>query len=281
MIPVPVEATMNSFKSSWCSTSMAFVPRTVDGQVPTSERHSSTILRRRLAGSHPKVGSFNNRRGVVSSSSSSSTSLSLLGSDDVDLISATNIPCLYNHKIRHHHQHQHKFQQKHTKHTTLFDSYRPYDNLFSGLAEISLGCSIGVLWSEISIALTGCGPSNLSDTLKGSVICLFNRVVSTATSFLISGGESSSSSSSDSSGLSSSIVNEFLSASNSLGSLAEEQYGPLQSLTTIQIQAAEFLSVLAVFGSVLVLGLQYYVRGTTMDGLSGIDIDLCRAIQDL
>jgi len=116
---------------------------------------------------------------------------------------------------------------------------------------------------------------------KGSVICLFNRVVSTATSFLISGGESSSSSSSDSSGLSSSIVNEFLSASNSLGSLAEEQYGPLQSLTTIQIQAAEFLSVLAVFGSVLVLGLQYYVRGTTMDGLSGIDIDLCRAIQDL
>mmetsp|Transcript_7520 Transcript_7520/g.18524 ORF Transcript_7520/g.18524 Transcript_7520/m.18524 type:complete len:203 (+) Transcript_7520:208-816(+) len=166
MIPVPVEATMNSFKSSWCSTSMAFVPRTVDGQVPTSERHSSTILRRRLAGSHPKVGSFNNRRGVVSSSSSSSTSLSLLGSDDVDLISATNIPCLYNHKIRHHHQHQHKFQQKHTKHTTLFDSYRPYDNLFSGLAEISLGCSIGVLWSEISIALTGCGPSNLSDTLE-------------------------------------------------------------------------------------------------------------------
>mmetsp|Transcript_7519 Transcript_7519/g.18523 ORF Transcript_7519/g.18523 Transcript_7519/m.18523 type:complete len:328 (+) Transcript_7519:47-1030(+) len=305
LVPIPVEATANSFKWSLCSTSTAFVTPTVDvdGQVPISQRHSSTLLRRRPAGSHPKIGESSSSSSPSSSSSSSSTSLSLLGSDDVDLTSAANIPCLHNHQIlhRHHHPHphqhqrQHQFQQKRTKHTTLFESYRPYDNLFSGLAEISLGCSIGVLWSEISIALTGCGPSNLSDALEricyqGVIVFagvgLFNRVVSTATSFLISGGEpssssSSSSSSSDSSGPSSSVLNEFLSPSNSLGSLAEEQYGPLQSLTTIQIQAAEFLSVLAVFGSILVLGLQYYVRGTTMDGLSGIDIDLCRAIQDL
>ena len=296
-----VEATTTTnrwFKpSSLCSstTPVAFiVTQTVVEKNSISQiRHSNSkaILRRRpsLSRCHPKAWTFDNRK---LKSSSSMSSLSLLGCDDANPIATTNIRSLGNHKIRHRHQHphHHQFHHQRTKHAAMFDSYRPYDNLFSGLAEISLGCSIGVLWSEISIALTGCGPSNLSDSLEricyqGLIVFagvgLFNRVVSTATSFLINGGGESSPSSSDSSGPSSSIVNEFLSPSNSLTSLVEEQYGPLQSTTTIQIQAAEFLSVLAVFGSVLVLGVQYYVRGTTMDGLSGIDVDLCRAIQDL
>jgi hypothetical protein len=174
----------------------------------------------------------------------------------------------------------------------LFASYRPYDNLFSGLAEISLGFSIGVLWSEFSILLTGCGPTNLSDALErlcyqGVIVFagvgLFNRVVNTATKYMIASSSSDRDNNNyrSSSSLSSSIMNEFFSPSNSLENFVEDRYGPLQQSTTIQVQAAELLSVLAVAGAVVVLVVQYYVRGTSMDGLSGINVDICRAMRDV
>ena len=43
-------------------------------------------------------------------------------------------------------------------------------------------------------------------------------------------------------------------------------------------QGAEILSLLAVLGAVVVLGNQM-IRGETMDGMSGIDLDKCRARQ--
>lgn len=42
----------------------------------------------------------------------------------------------------------------------------------------------------------------------------------------------------------------------------------------------EWASVLAVVGAVVSLGVQYG-RGAVMDGLSGIDVGMCRAIRDL
>ena len=63
---------------------------------------------------------------------------------------------------------------------------RPQDNLVAGIAEIGFAFSLGVLWSEYSVILTGCGPLNFSDTLEricyqGVIvvagIALFNRIV--------------------------------------------------------------------------------------------------------
>merc|ERR1719491_71484 len=45
----------------------------------------------------------------------------------------------------------------------LRNYFRPQDNLFSGIAELGTGFSIGVLYSEYSIIMTGCGPPDLSE----------------------------------------------------------------------------------------------------------------------
>ena len=59
--------------------------------------------------------------------------------------------------------------------------------MVSGAAEIALGFSLGVLWSEYSIIVTGCGPVDLSDGLEracyqGTIVfagaSLFHRIVS-------------------------------------------------------------------------------------------------------
>jgi hypothetical protein len=54
----------------------------------------------------------------------------------------------------------------------------------------------------------------------------------------------------------------------------------MQRSTLIQVRVAEVASALAVLGAFLALGLQEH-RGTNIDGLSGIDIDMCRAIRDI
>ena len=138
----------------------------------------------------------------------------------------------------------------------LQDSYRrPQDSLFSGIAEIGIAFSIGVLYSEYFIIMTGCGPPNFSDTLEricyqGVIvvagIALFNRIV---TLF-----------------------------SCSLEDTVRNMYGPLQTSTLWQVRVAEYLSILAVIGAFVALSVQYS-KGATMDGLSGIDINWCRAVR--
>ena len=137
----------------------------------------------------------------------------------------------------------------------LRDSYRPQDSLFSGIAEFGIGCSIGVLYSESFIIMTGCGPLNFSDTLErisyqGVIVfaglALFNR-----------------------------IVTQF---NFSLGETINDQFGPLQKSTLLQVTVAEFLSAIAVVGAIVALEVQSN-KGVSMDGLSGIDINMCRAIR--
>jgi hypothetical protein len=137
----------------------------------------------------------------------------------------------------------------------LRDYYRPQDSLFSGIAEIGMGCSIGVLYSEFFIIMTGCGPPDFSDTLErisyqGVIVfaglTLFNR-----------------------------IVTQF---SFSLGETINDQFGPLQKSTLLQVNVAEFLSAIAVVGAIVALEVQSN-NGVSIDGLSGIDINMCRAIR--
>ena len=118
-----------------------------------------------------------------------------------------------------------------------------------------MGFSIGVLYSEYYIIMTGCGPPNFGDTLEricyqGVIVlaglALFNRV---ATLF-----------------------------SSSLEDTVNNMFGPLQPSTLWQVRVAEYLSAAAVLGAFVALQVQYS-KGVTMDGLSGIDINMCRAIR--
>ena len=132
---------------------------------------------------------------------------------------------------------------------------RPQDNLVAGIAEIGFAFSLGVLWSEYSVILTGCGPLNFSDTLEricyqGVIvvagIALFNRIVT----------------------------------GKSLEYSSEEFFGPLESFTLFQVKVVELTSALAVIGAFIAIGFQL-TNGEKMDGLSGIDIEMCRALRDL
>ncbi len=139
--------------------------------------------------------------------------------------------------------------------STLF-LLRPQDNLVSGLCEISFAFSLGVLWSEYSIVLTGCGPVHFADSLER--ICYQGLIASAGVTLftrIVTGG----------------ILLEVI---------AEKVFGPLQESTLIQVRVMEIAQVLAVLGAFLALGLQEY-RGTNMDGLSGINVDMCRAIRDM
>ena len=129
------------------------------------------------------------------------------------------------------------------------------DNIFSGIAVTGIGFSIGVLYSEFFIIMSGCGPPNLGDTLEricyqGVIfyagLALFNRIVTLFGS--------------------------------SLEDTANNLFGPLQPSTLLQVRVSEYISAIAVVGAFVALQVQI-TNGVAMDGLSGIDIDMCRAIR--
>ena len=155
-------------------------------------------------------------------------------------------------------------QQRHPTSTVLWNSYRPQDSFFSGVAEIGIAFALGVVYSEYWIIRTGCGPPNFNDTLEricyqGVLIyaglALFHRIVSST------GGTSSN-------GWRSRSVRETM----------EKEFGPLLSTTLWQMEIAEYSSALAVLGAVVALVFQYQ-NHEYMDGFSGIDINMCRAIR--
>ena len=134
-----------------------------------------------------------------------------------------------------------------------------YDNLVSGVAEISIGFALGVLWSEYAVITTGCGPLNFSDILER--ICYQGVILSAGAS----------------------LFTRIVTSGKDLTTYINEDYfgeGMLAEATLIQVRAAEWLSVLAVVGAFASLAVQI-VNGEQMDGLSGIDVEMCRAIRDL
>mmetsp|Transcript_30470 Transcript_30470/g.34730 ORF Transcript_30470/g.34730 Transcript_30470/m.34730 type:complete len:219 (+) Transcript_30470:96-752(+) len=128
-----------------------------------------------------------------------------------------------------------------------------YDNLVGGLAQISLGASLCVLYSEWNIILTGCGPLDISDfterfcyqiDILAAGVFLFVRIVSQGrclTNLLKDDGE----------------------------------YMELEDFTLVQVTWAEWLAMASVVGALIALTVQYQTN-VQMDGLSGIDIKLCR-----
>jgi hypothetical protein len=144
-----------------------------------------------------------------------------------------------------------------TTSTALAYQATRYDSLVSGIAEISLGASLCVLWSEYSVITTGCGPLDLSDFLErfcyqADITCaglyLFSRIAfgRNVATLLID----------------------------------EESFGyPLQGLTLLQVTWAEWLAFGSIVGAFLALSFQV-ANGAAMDGLSGIDVEMCRNMRD-
>jgi len=135
--------------------------------------------------------------------------------------------------------------------------YSRYDSLVAGIAEISLGTSIGVLYSEFAVITTGCGPLQLSDGLERfcyqAVIVFAGLSVFTRIAF-----------------------------QQNLLSWTQDTFGDSveEPLTYYQVQWAEWLSLMSVLGAFVALGIQIY-NGQRLDGLSGIDVQMCRALREL
>mmetsp|Transcript_28964 Transcript_28964/g.44528 ORF Transcript_28964/g.44528 Transcript_28964/m.44528 type:complete len:224 (-) Transcript_28964:1224-1895(-) len=160
------------------------------------------------------------------------------------------------------------FQQQHhiqpniiTHHSKLRSStklcYSRYDSLVAGIAEISLGTSIGVLYSEFAVITTGCGPLQLSDGLER--FCYQAVIVFAGMS-----------------------VFARIAFQKNLLSWAQDTFGESieEPFTYYQVQWAEWLSLMSVFGAFVALGVQMY-NGERLDGLSGIDVQMCRALREL
>jgi hypothetical protein len=133
--------------------------------------------------------------------------------------------------------------------------YRPQDSLVAGISEISMGCNLGVLWSEYAIATTGCGPYGLSDGLErfcyqGVIVAMgmvvFNRIV----------------------------------RRTDLADTCLDYFGALMDSTVWQVRAAEWLTLFSVLGALVALAIQLG-SGASMNGLSEIDVGMCRAMQQL
>jgi hypothetical protein len=108
---------------------------------------------------------------------------------------------------------------------------------------ISLIGSLGTLWSEYSVILTGCGPPQLADVFERG--CYLSTLGLAGLSVFLR-----------------IITGEGIGSNNKL------------------LRTAETMSLFAAFAAFVVLGAQEY-KGEQMDGLSGINVDMCRALQEL
>jgi hypothetical protein len=107
-----------------------------------------------------------------------------------------------------------------------------------------------VLWSETAVILSGCGPVELSDAFERTSYWLVLIVAGCCWFCRIA-------------------------FSQSMGTVLD-----LDPSTTKLVQVAEMISYISVLGAVLAL-LSQAIQGTQMDGLSGIDIEYCRALQSI
>ncbi|KAL7555036.1 hypothetical protein ACHAWF_018624 [Thalassiosira exigua] len=110
----------------------------------------------------------------------------------------------------------------------------------------------------VSIVATGCGPPGLGDALER--VCYQGAILAAGASLfarIVAGGTD----------LTSYVCEEVFG-----GTLAEA--------TAAQVRAAEYLSLLAAAGAFAALAVQI-ASGERMYGLSGIDVDMCRAYRDM
>ena len=112
---------------------------------------------------------------------------------------------------------------------------------------------IGTIYSEVSVIQTGCGPSLLPDIIERS--CYLGVLVFAGLSVflrIVTG-----------SGVADAIINTKDDKDD----------------TSLQLfRLVEYLSLLAVLGAFVSLGSQT-INGEQMDGMSGINVEMCKAIQ--
>ena len=126
-----------------------------------------------------------------------------------------------------------------------------------GTSSLSILTAAGTLWSEVAILITGCGPRTLPDDIERG--CYLGVIVVSGLSLFlrIVTGQ----------GLATFIQN------NSMKDNDEE----ISSWALQQLRIAEILSNAAVFFAFVALGAQFF-RDEQMDGMSGINVEMCRAI---
>lgn len=143
-----------------------------------------------------------------------------------------------------------------------------------------IAASFGVFWSEWAILQTGCGPMALPDWLErgcylGVSIVSSVSVLTRIVAFAVSGGIDEEGSGG---GLASLLLVALQDDTSLKGDPPRKLPSTISTNIRILLQVADYLALLAVAGAVVVLGSQV-LNGETMDGLSGIDLDKCRARQ--
>ena len=138
------------------------------------------------------------------------------------------------------------------QHITNYD-----DNLLLPTAAFlfaSTFASICTIWSEFSVLISGCGPKHLPDAIeRNSYLGVIVVAGSSVFVRIVSGGKS-------------------------LSQIYADNTSKSDMNYSLYVNFVENLSFLAVVGAFVALAAQS-MNGERMDGLSGVNIDMCRAIQ--
>ena len=123
------------------------------------------------------------------------------------------------------------------------------------LSIAALLASIGTIYSEVSVIRTGCGPPLLPDIIERS--CYLGVLV-------IAG---------------SSVFLRIVTGSGVADALIINKTQDDKDHISLQLfRSVEYLSLLAVLGAFVSLGSQT-INGEQMDGMSGINVEMCKAMQ--
>ena len=126
----------------------------------------------------------------------------------------------------------------------------------SSLSIAGLLASIGTIYSEITVIQTGCGPPLLPNTIERSCyLCVLVIAGSSIFLRIVTG-----------SGLADAIL------------VNTESQDDKDDKSLQLFRLVEYLSLLAVLGAFISLGSQT-INGEQMDGMSGINVEMCKAIQ--
>ena len=119
-----------------------------------------------------------------------------------------------------------------------------------------MGLSIGTIFSESSVVSTGCGPVELLDSLER--LCYVGVLAFSGCS----------------------LFTRIVQGTSLTKFVCQDYFGDtLLKSTVVQVRIAEWLSNTAILAAFLVVFLRI-IQGDRMDGLSGIDVEMCRAIRE-
>jgi len=122
------------------------------------------------------------------------------------------------------------------------------------LSVATLLASIGTIYSEITVIQTGCGPPLLPDIVERS--CYLGVLVIAGLSVFL----------------------RIVTGSGVADAIIINTQDDKDIISLQLFRLVEYLSLLAVLGAFISLGSQT-INGEQMDGMSGINVEMCKAIQ--